>query len=156
MAVDFQGQTLVSWKQTLNGSGLGDWDSRDDNPCKWIGITCSPEGLVTHIELQFMELRGTVPSQFGILKSLQFLVLSQTNLSGSIPKEIGEYSGLVMLDLSGNSIKGSIPVEIGKLKNLQNLILNSNLLEGIIPPELGNCTSLVYYVLSCLYTWPYL
>lgn len=147
MAVDFQGQTLVSWKQTLNGSGLGDWDSRDDNPCKWIGITCSPEGLVTHIELQFMELRGTVPSQFGILKSLQFLVLSQTNLSGSIPKEIGEYSGLVMLDLSGNSIKGSIPVEIGKLKNLQNLILNSNLLEGIIPPELGNCTSLVNLML---------
>lgn len=147
MAVDFQGQTLLSWRQTLNGSELGDWDSRDDNPCKWIGITCSPEGLVTQIDLQSMELLGTVPSQFGSLKSLQSLVLSETNLSGSIPKEIGDYSGLVLLDLSGNRLTGKIPVEISKLKNLQTLILNSNMLQGIIPPELGNCTGLVNLIL---------
>lgn len=148
MAVDFQGKTLLSWRQTFNGSGLGDWTSRDDNPCKWFGITCSPEGLVTDIDLSSMELMGgTVPSQFGYLKSLQSLVLSETNLSGSIPKEIGDYSGLVLLDLSGNRLTGIIPVEIGKLKNLQSLILNSNMLEGIIPPQLGSCTGLVNLIL---------
>lgn len=147
MALDFQGKALLSWRQTFNGSGLGDWASLDDNPCKWFGITCSPEGLVTVLDLQPMELMGTVPSQFGSLKSLQSLVLAETNLSGSIPKEIGDYSGLVMLDLSGNRLTGTIPLEIGKLKNLQTLKLQSNMLEGIIPPQLGNCTGLVNLIL---------
>ena len=81
---------------------------------------------MTVLDLQPMELMGTVPSQFGSLKSLQSLVLSKTNLNGSIPKEIGDYSGLVMLDLSGNRLTGTIPLEIGKLKNLQTLKLQSN------------------------------
>eukprot|EP01018_Ginkgo_biloba_P039316 Gb_36397 [translate_table: standard] len=150
MALDQQGRTLLSWRHAFNGTGesvLNTWDSRDDNPCAWTGIFCSPEGFVTDINLQSIQLLGTVPSQFGSLESLQSLVLSETNLSGSIPKEIGDYSNLKYLDLSRNRLTGSIPAEICKLKNLHTLILNSNQIEGTIPAEFGNCTGLVNLIL---------
>lgn len=146
MGLNLEGQVLFSWMQTLNGtrgSALSTWNSGDQNPCKWSGISCSSQGLVTGIFLDSIELLGTVPSQFASLKSLQSLVMSAVNLTGTLPKEIGDYSNLVLLDLSGNRLTGSIPSEIGKLKNLQTLILNSNELEGTLPPDLGNCSSLV-------------
>ncbi|GLJ11531.1 hypothetical protein SUGI_0169990 [Cryptomeria japonica] len=144
---DPQAQSLLSWRETLNGSGLITWDAREQGPCGWIGISCSPLGEVVDINLQSMELMGSVPSQLGALTSLQSLVLSETNLSGSIPREIGDYSALIVLDLSRNRLTGSIPLEIGRLNNLEILILNSNELEGMIPPQLGNCSSLVDLVL---------
>eukprot|EP00253_Pinus_taeda_P023653 PITA_23653 len=146
MGLNLEGQVLFSWMQTLNGtrgSVLSTWNPGDQNPCKWRGITCSSQDLVTGIFLDSIELLGTVPSQFATLKSLQSLVMSAANLTGTLPKEIGDYSNLVLLDLGGNRLTGSIPSEIGKLKNLQSLILNSNELEGTIPPDLGNCSSLV-------------
>eukprot|EP01018_Ginkgo_biloba_P037135 Gb_05126 [translate_table: standard] len=150
MGLNQEGQALVSWMQTLNGtkgSELNTWNPQHQNPCRWTGISCSPQGTVTDINLQSIELLGTVPSQLGPLKSLKSLVMSATNLTGIIPKEIGDYGSLVRLDLSGNRLTGSIPVEIGKLKNLQTLVLNSNQLEGTIPAELGNCSSLINLVL---------
>ncbi|KAK6148333.1 hypothetical protein DH2020_019245 [Rehmannia glutinosa] len=141
-----QGQTLLSWKKTLNGSleQLNNWDPIDENPCLWFGVFCNFKNEVVELNLHDMDLLGNIPSNLSSLKSsLNKLVLSGTNLTGTIPEEIGYLRELKTLDLSGNALSGEIPGWICHLEKLEQLLLNSNRLEGSIPGEIGNLTGLV-------------
>ncbi|EEF30210.1 receptor protein kinase, putative [Ricinus communis] len=151
-SIDEQGQVLLAWKNSLNSSAdeLASWNPLDSTPCKWVGVHCNSNGMVTEISLKAVDLQGSLPSNFQSLKFLKTLVLSSANLTGNIPKEFGEYRELSLIDLSDNSLSGEIPVEICRLKKLQSLSLNTNFLEGgnknlkgELPLEIGNCTNLV-------------
>ncbi|KAA8540790.1 hypothetical protein F0562_024291 [Nyssa sinensis] len=150
-AVNGQGEVLLSWKRSLNGSlvveVLNNWDPTSETPCGWFGITCNFKNEVVEVNLRFVDLLGKFPSNFSSLLSLNKLVLSGTNLTGSIPKEIGVLSELKYLDLSDNALTGEIPSEICNLLKLEQLYLNSNKLEGSIPVEIGNLTSLMLMIL---------
>ncbi|CAK7322939.1 unnamed protein product [Dovyalis caffra] len=149
-AVNQQGQTLLSWKISLNGSpeGLNNWDSSDETPCGWFGVTCNFDNEAVALDLRYVDLFGKLPSNFTSLISLNKLVLSGTNLTGSISKEIGTaLPRLTHLDLSGNALTGEIPNELCNLLKLEQLLLNSNQLEGSIPIEIGNLTSLKWLLL---------
>ena len=61
--------------------------------------------------------------------------LSYLGLQGSIPSEIGCLHGLTGLHLGHNSIIGTIPTEVGLLENLKVVGLNENLLSGTVPSE---------------------
>ncbi|XP_011040489.1 PREDICTED: probable LRR receptor-like serine/threonine-protein kinase At4g26540 [Populus euphratica] len=149
-AVNQQGETLLSWKRSLHGSpeGLDNWDSSNDTPCRWFGITCNFNNEVVALGLRYVNLFGTLPSNFTFLSSLNKLVLSGTNLTGTIPKEIGTaLPQLTHLDLSDNALTGEIPSELCNFPKLEQLLLNSNQLEGSIPIEIGNLTSLKWLIL---------
>ncbi|RXI03973.1 hypothetical protein DVH24_038247 [Malus domestica] len=105
-SIDEQGQALLSWKNSLNGStdALRSWNPSDTSPCSWFGVRCSSNGEVEEITLKALELQGPLPSNFQPLKSLKTLVLSSTNLTGPIPKQFGEYHELRVVDLSDNSL----------------------------------------------------
>ncbi|KAK3033485.1 hypothetical protein RJ639_032714 [Escallonia herrerae] len=144
-AVNPQGQTLLSWKNTLNGSFVGalsNWNPADETPCQWSGIICNFKYEVVEWKLRYVDLLGNVPSNFSALLSLNKLVLSGTNLTGSIPKELGILQELNTLDLSDNALTGFLPPTLGNLKKLDTLAIYTTLLSGQIPPELGDCTQL--------------
>ncbi|KAM7504334.1 hypothetical protein LguiB_003238 [Lonicera macranthoides] len=148
-SIDVQGQALLTWKDSLNGSTdvLKSWNSSDQSPCNWSGIQCNTKGEVVTVELKSVDLQGNLPWNFQPLKSLNTLILSSTNLTGQIPKEFGDYLELSIIDISDNSLSGRIPVEICRLSKLQKLSLNTNFLEGEIPSDIGNLWSLVNLLL---------
>ncbi|KAK3008686.1 hypothetical protein RJ639_015235 [Escallonia herrerae] len=148
-SIDVQGQALLTWKNSLNGStdALKSWNSSDHSPCNWFGIHCNSKGEAIKLTLKSVDLQGSLPSNFQALKSLNTLILSSTNLTGQIPIQLGDYRQLNLIDISDNSLSGEIPVEICSLTKLQTLALNTNFLEGAISENIGNLSSLAYLML---------
>ncbi|GAB4845764.1 hypothetical protein Ancab_039173 [Ancistrocladus abbreviatus] len=151
LAVNPQGEALLWWKQSLNGSSieaLNNWDPADETPCEWSGITCNFNKEVIELTLRYVDLHGFILSNLSSFSSsLTKLVLTGTNLTGSIPGEIGLLHELKYLDLSDNALSGAIPTEICYIPKLKQLYLNTNRLEGSIPTEIGNLTSLEWLIL---------
>ncbi|XP_058216967.1 receptor-like protein 52 [Rhododendron vialii] len=74
-----------------------------------------------------------IPPEFGKLKKLTFLWITQANLIGEIPGNFSGLSSLEWLDLSSNDLEGPIPKALFQLKNLSVAYLYSNRLTGGIP-----------------------
>lgn len=122
-----------NWKQT--------WDLTKP-VATWYGVTLN-QGRVTKIELENIQLTGSIPKDLGSLTNIQELRLSQNHLIGPIPTEFGNLKNLKLLDLRYNDLTSSIPSELGNLKKLNSLLLTDNELTGPIPTELGNLKNLV-------------
>ncbi|XP_054778926.1 phytosulfokine receptor 1-like isoform X2 [Prosopis cineraria] len=69
-------------------------------------------------------------------KSLQVLVLANSQIKGSVPKWLKGCKMLQFVDLSWNSLSGIIPSWFGKLDHLFYLDLSNNSLTGEIPESL--------------------
>lgn len=133
------GLSLLAFKSAISADptqSLTSWVDSDRTPCFWAGVSCR-RGRVVAISLSDRGLRGYLPSELGLLSSLQNLSLAHNNISGLIPAQIGELAALVSLDLSYNNLSGSIPAEIGALQELAHLDLSSNSLNGSLPPSIG-------------------
>ncbi|KAF7152707.1 hypothetical protein RHSIM_Rhsim01G0083700 [Rhododendron simsii] len=74
-----------------------------------------------------------IPPEFGKLKKLTFLWITQANLIGEIPGNFSGLSSLEWLDLSSNDLEGPFPKALFQLKNLSVAYLYSNRLTGGIP-----------------------
>ncbi len=136
-------QALVALYSSTDGPNWADntgW-LVTNSPCTWSGIICT-DGHVTHIDLLYNQLTGTLPHELGNLAHLRALGLWVNQLSGPIPAELGNLSELIFLDLSGNQISGGIPDELGDMTNLQTLSLIHNRLSGPLPAELGRLEKL--------------
>jgi len=123
---------------------LDSWDARDPTPCAWRGVNCSsaPTSAVVSLDLNNMNLSGTVAPSIGGLTELTRLDLSFNGFYGPIPAQIGNLSNLEVLNLFNNNFNGIIPPEVGKLAKLVTLNLCNNKLHGPIPDEIGNMASL--------------
>ncbi|RVW79186.1 Receptor-like protein kinase HSL1 [Vitis vinifera] len=81
-------------------------------------------------------LPSALPKEFGALKKLKFLWMTEANLIGEIPESFNNLSSLERLDLSLNELNGTIPVGMLTLKNLKNLYLFINRLSGHFPSSI--------------------
>ncbi|KAH9707159.1 putative LRR receptor-like serine/threonine-protein kinase [Citrus sinensis] len=79
-----------------------------------------------------------MPSNFGILKNLGFIDISEDKLSGEIPSSLGSCILLVQLIMNGNFFQGNIPSSFSSLRGIENLDLSWNNLSGRIPKYLEN------------------
>jgi len=136
-------EALLEARDILVGDGPAlNW-SPERPMVGWTGVTVNGRpGRVTELNLNSLELSGSIPPVLGQLDQLERLVLIYMSLGGSIPPEIGELSRLEGLALEGNELRGSIPPELGQLAELTGLTLNRNNLTGPIPPELGMLANL--------------
>jgi len=116
------------WKENTN------WLS-DAPVCDWYGLFCRNDDDVIEINMYYNTLRGSIPSELGLLTNLERLDLDDNSLTGSIPSELGLLNNLGSLYLYLNSLTGSIPSELGLLTNLEYLILHYNSLTGTMPNE---------------------
>jgi hypothetical protein len=129
----FDRDTLRTIKAALGHPAfLASWDGPYSMPCGspgWDWLSCSPEGYVAEIRWPDMGLSGSLPSQFGLLRSLKALDLSRNRLAGTIPGAFGTeggLSGLRELDLSRNMLTGPLPAGFRGLGELQRLDLSYN------------------------------
>ncbi|MBA0649011.1 hypothetical protein Goklo_016625 [Gossypium klotzschianum] len=139
-----EGYALISFKQSIyedpEGS-LSNWNSSDDNPCSWNGVTCKEQRVVS-VSIPKKKLYGFLPSSLGFLSDLRHVNLRNNKFFGTLPVELLEAQGLQSLVLYGNSLSGSLPKDIGKLKYLQTLALSDNFFNGSLPSSIVQCKRL--------------
>jgi Leucine rich repeat len=88
-------------------------------------------------------LYGTLPTENGLLTSLQTLNIEHNDVIGTMPTELCQLTNLEYLNLGRNALTGSIPTEIGHLSNLEKFMLNSNRgVSGSVPASIALLTSL--------------
>ncbi|CAI0415791.1 unnamed protein product [Linum tenue] len=160
---------LLQLKASLTGDPLqitSSWNS-STHFCQWRGILCGRKHQrVTVLNLQSLQLSGTlspyignltflrrlylfnntlagtIPSEIGRLRRLEELYLTNNSFSGEIPPSISRCSNLVAFDAGYNRLEGNLPPEIGSLSNLRIFSVRRNSLAGAIPPSYGNLSSL--------------
>ncbi|KAE9585123.1 putative protein kinase RLK-Pelle-DLSV family [Lupinus albus] len=88
-------------------------------------------------------LSGPIPSEIGLIASLENLILEDNQLNGTLPPSLGNLSKLLRLHLSGNNFTGTIPEEFSKLTTLTDFRIDGSNLSGKIPSFIGNWTHLV-------------
>lgn len=119
------------------------------SPCRgsWFGITCEAETIVG-IDLESNSLQGFIPTEIGMVKSLQSLNLKMNNVVGNLPSEIGYLTNLEFLSFEETSLVGTLPSEIQHCQNLREINLLMTKLTGSIPSEIGNLNRLESLALS--------
>lgn len=145
---------LLSFKSlvttTTTQDALASWND-SSGICNWFGVRCDARrhpGRVTSLNLDSVNLAGTLSPSLSNLTLLQELHLAGNNFHGVIPQEFGQLGELQLLNLTSNSIEGDIPKTLGNLGNLQTLTLDGNKLQGNIPANLSQAIKLQYLVLK--------
>lgn len=113
------------------------------SPCSglWYGISCSSKGSIS-ISLEQNDLQGSLPTELGLLRSLETLEIWRNGISGSLPSEIGLLMKLQTLDFHLTLIHSELPSEIGMLTELSKFSVSNAPLTGPIPSEIGNMSKL--------------
>ncbi|KAG8500017.1 hypothetical protein CXB51_006435 [Gossypium anomalum] len=133
---------------------LRKWNKGDPCTSNWTGVECSDhpgnDGYlhVEELQLQNMNLSGTLAPELGQLYHLKILDFMWNDLTGSIPKEIGHLSTLNLLLLNGNNLSGSLPDELGYLQELDRFQIDQNNLSGQIPKSFANLSSVKHLLLD--------
>lgn len=113
-----------------------------------------PTEIGLHRQLEFVHLghnnniSGTLPTQLGQISSLQALYAMDNRISGSIPTELGTIELLRFVNMTSNRLAGTLPTEMGKFAKLRDLTLDHNLISGTLPLELTNVSSLLHLRMS--------
>jgi hypothetical protein len=78
-----------------------------------------------------------LPTNFGMLSSLQKMGMGHNHAVGTVPSEVGLLTFLVHLDLSQLPyLSGSLPTELGQLTKLTHLDLTGTPMTGTVPVNL--------------------
>jgi len=156
----------VTLQESASGVFYFDDDWESEYVCDLSGVVCDATegGLIRELELSdaygslstyigllkvlqkltitSTDLSGSLPEELGNLRSLQYLNLENNDLTGSFPAQLSALSSLFYIDLSGNSFSGNIPNDIGNLPVVEFLYLDGNQFTGYLPEAVGNLDSL--------------
>lgn len=132
----------AQWQNNKN------WISQEPE-CTWHGISCEvDQNIISRVNLSSNNLKGTIISEIGEFRGLEYLALDSNGLEGLIPKEIIKAQNLMTIKLSNNKLKGRIPIEMKYLTSIKELDLSINRLTSVIPSELGAHKDIEYLDLS--------
>eukprot|EP00537_Pseudo-nitzschia_pungens_P019540 CAMPEP_0172412928 /NCGR_PEP_ID=MMETSP1061-20121228/78158_1 /TAXON_ID=37318 /ORGANISM="Pseudo-nitzschia pungens, Strain cf. pungens" /LENGTH=794 /DNA_ID=CAMNT_0013149179 /DNA_START=188 /DNA_END=2572 /DNA_ORIENTATION=- len=90
---------------------------------------------LSHLELQYCSVKGTIPDELSNLEKLQFLGLGNTGLTGEIPESFFSLTNLVVLGLDDNMLQAPI-ASFAKFTKIEKLYLEDNLFTGEITQEM--------------------
>ncbi|KAL5568793.1 hypothetical protein UlMin_025368 [Ulmus minor] len=136
---------LLHFKQSITSDPFGILNSWNDSVsfCNWPGITCGRRHpRVTSLDLDGINLRGSLSPHIGNLTFLRFIDLENNSFSGEIPQQVSHLFRLQHLYLSNNTFGGRIPVSLMNCSKLKNIWLDGNKFIGDIPKEIGTLLKL--------------
>jgi Leucine rich repeat len=118
--------------------------------CEWTGVGCNSENKITSLTLGKIDdekstfaLYGQIPTELGLLTSLETLDLSGHTLKGNVPTELANLAPtLKYFYASANRLSGINSELMGKLTSLEILFLDKNFLQGTLPTTLMNLSRL--------------
>ena len=140
-------EALIAFYKALDGDNWKTnygWCS-DDPVGSWYGVRTNQEGYVYELWLYENGLKGDVPAEFGNLKHLTYIVLSDKDVT-SLPAEIGNMDAVNRIMIFASNIT-SLPDEIGNMKSLKSISVGNTPLESI-PEAIGNSQTLASLSLS--------
>lgn len=70
---------------------------------------------ITGLNLAKMGMRGTVPTQLGLLSKLGAISVRINEISGTLPSELGALKELKALGVYSNRISGTVPTQLAQL-----------------------------------------
>ena len=76
--------------------------------------------------LLFRRLFRKIPSELGVLSSLNILVMDETELSGTLPTELAEIPNLYVLWFGSEKLTGRIPSNLYELHELRSIYISQN------------------------------
>ncbi len=168
---------LIDLYQATGGENWSEnsgWSTADPNVVEsiayWSNIIVDANGHVTHIQMNFKNLTGELPStlqnltylkwfrvagnnlvgqlpEFTNMPELTFVELSRNNFSGSLPASYGTCLKMEEIHVQRNNITGPIPGSYVGLTKLKWLALYDNDMSGTLPFNLGNMIDLEYLYL---------
>ncbi|XP_050226817.1 putative receptor-like protein kinase At3g47110 [Mercurialis annua] len=142
---------LLEFRNKISVDPFGAVSSWNDTIhfCLWYGVKCSRRHeRVTVLDLNSLQLQGTISPHIGNLSFLKILDLKNNSFTRSIPPEIGRLGRLQTLYLYNNSLTGTIPSNLSRCSSLSILSLVNNKLIGQVPPELGLLSKLRFLSIS--------
>ena len=96
---------------------------------------CLDYPYLRQLNLDSMELGGTLPTELGLLGSLESMSIANSGLTGEIPRELSMLNQtLQTLNLANNFLEGHVPIELNDLMELDSLDLSYNQLSGSLQP----------------------
>jgi Leucine rich repeat len=102
-------------------------------------------GLLTNVEYFYTEgnqLTGTLPSEVAKLTEMREFDLHDTMLSGTIPEELyAEMSVINSWDFTNANFEGTLSTRVGMLQMIDWFLLGDNNLSGTIPEQVGKMES---------------
>jgi Leucine rich repeat len=119
------------------------YSSTKKHECEWTGVECNSDKHVTSLLLDSEQttfvLNGQIPSELGLLTSLDTLDLTGQMLKGILPPELAALgSSLKWLHVAFNRLTRLDAELLGQLTSLEILHLNNNLLRGTLPSTMIN------------------
>lgn len=78
-------------------------------------------------------MKGEIPSEIGLLTTLQYFDWGINLLDGGLPTSLCLLSKLTSLNVGENSLRGSLPYCLGQLTLLEQLDVHDNRLSGSLP-----------------------
>ncbi|XVF03651.1 hypothetical protein REPUB_Repub05bG0011500 [Reevesia pubescens] len=100
------------------------------------------------MDLQFSNLKGSIPESFGNLTRLTYLDLHVNNIIGLLPSSFSNFNQLRYFDLFYNQLHGQIPDAFGNLTKLFHLSLRFNQFSERLPFSVFNLPNIVYLDMS--------
>ncbi|XP_078167950.1 receptor-like protein 6 [Carex rostrata] len=132
-----QSDALIQLKQGFNTTELHSWNASTDC-CIWDGITCDEQtGMVTALNLSYMQISGNINPALFNLSSLRYLDLSWNDFHGVPQTGFEQLDNLTHLDLHFSGLVGQFPRGIFNLSSLQYLDLSWNNFDNITLPQTG-------------------
>ncbi|XP_038983443.1 probable LRR receptor-like serine/threonine-protein kinase At1g74360 [Phoenix dactylifera] len=129
-------KVLLQLKHFLQNNNLiyrgsyAQWNESETSPCNWLGIGCSADGRVTHVDLSASSISGAIFPSFSLLTELAYLDLSANTIGGRIPSDLNNCVNLRYLNLSLNLLDGEL--NLTGLNKLETLDLGMNQFFGEI------------------------
>ncbi|PON51809.1 Serine/threonine protein kinase [Parasponia andersonii] len=101
---------------------VSEWSGNDPCDGPWIGLSCSPNSMVSIINLPGRKLNGTLSPSVANLHSLLEIRLAGNHINGTIPENLTALEHLRLLDLTGNNLEPPLP----KFRDSVKVILDGN------------------------------
>jgi Leucine-rich repeat (LRR) protein len=95
-----------------------------------------------------MNLMGTLPTENGLLTSLELLTMENNMMVGAIPTELCHLTNLKRLNLGQNQFRFTIPSCIGQLSKLEYLYVHENDLTDRLPESMKQLHLLQHLIIN--------